>query len=127
MPAVQKNHGADYVSESKNNKNKQDTNMKTENRNRNVVRLTESQLKQIVSESVKSILRESEEPIYGVEMYEFDGNVFSQATDWDFASQQYTKGEAMQEAEYYLQNNPDLETVVRVYNKKTGETVQLFV
>ena len=39
-------------------KNKQDTNMKTENRKRNVVRLTESQLKQIVAESVKKVLKE---------------------------------------------------------------------
>ena len=50
--------GIDYVSESKNNKNKQDTNMKTENRKRNVVRLTESQLKQMITESVKKVLKE---------------------------------------------------------------------
>ena len=39
--------------------NKQDTNMKTENRKRNVVRLTESQLKQMIAESVKRLLKES--------------------------------------------------------------------
>lgn len=38
--------------------NKQDTNMKTENRKRNVVRLTESKLKQIVAESVRKVLNE---------------------------------------------------------------------
>lgn len=37
---------------------KQDTNMKTENRKRNVVRLTESQLKQMIAESVKNVLKE---------------------------------------------------------------------
>lgn len=42
-----------------NNENQQDTNMKTENRKRNVVRLTESQLKQIIAESVKRLLKES--------------------------------------------------------------------
>ena len=42
-----------------NNKNKQDTNMKTENRNRNVVRLNESQLKQIIAEHVQEALNES--------------------------------------------------------------------
>ena len=38
--------------------NQQDKDMKTENRKRNAVRLTESQLKQIVNESVKKILSE---------------------------------------------------------------------
>ena len=52
-----------------NNDNKQNTKMKTENRKRNVVRLTESKLKQIVSESVKRVLREnqmSDENCYSV-------------------------------------------------------------
>lgn len=60
--------GIDYVSESNNNNdNKQDTNMKTNKRN--VVRLTESKLKQIVSESVKRVLSEnqmSDENCYSV-------------------------------------------------------------
>lgn len=43
------------IDESKSNRN-----MKTENRKRNVVRLTESKLKQIVVESVKRVLREEE-------------------------------------------------------------------
>lgn len=59
-----------YAYNSANNKNKQDTNMKTENRNRNVVRLTESQLKQIVAESVKNVLNE-----------EYYGNVYSTDSD----------------------------------------------
>ena len=40
---------------------KQETDMKTENRNRNVVRLTESKLKQIIAESVKRVLREQQQ------------------------------------------------------------------
>lgn len=56
VPAVQKNHGADYVSESKNNKNKQDTNIKTENKN--IVQLTESQFRQILVESISAVLNE---------------------------------------------------------------------
>ena len=39
--------------------NKQDTNMKTENRKRNVVRLNESQLKQMIAEHVQEALNES--------------------------------------------------------------------
>ena len=38
--------------------NQQYTNMKTENRKRNVVRLTESQLRQMIAESVKKALKE---------------------------------------------------------------------
>lgn len=38
--------------------NQQDTNMKTENRKRNVVRLNEAQLKQMIAESVKNVLNE---------------------------------------------------------------------
>ena len=49
-------YGADYVSESKNQKY---ANIKTENRNRNVVRLTETELKQIIAESVRMVLNES--------------------------------------------------------------------
>ena len=47
-----------------NQENKQDTNMKTENRKRNVVRLTESQLKQMITESVKKVLNEYDD-VYG--------------------------------------------------------------
>ena len=51
----------DYVSilESKNNQNICNTNIKTENRNRNVVRLTESKLKIIIRECIKMALNES--------------------------------------------------------------------
>lgn len=96
--------------------------------NRNVIRLTESELRDVIKESVKTILMENhEEPIFGIEMYDFDGDGFSQSTDRDFADEQYTMEEAMREAEYYLQHNPNLETVIRVYNKETNETVKLFV
>ena len=56
VPANRYNHGADFVSESKNNK----TN-KNESKNmnkKNTIRLTESGLKRIITESVKKVLQE---------------------------------------------------------------------
>ena len=51
-------------------KNQQDTNMKTENRKRNVVRLTESQLKQMITESVRWTLNEWQYGPYGEPSYD---------------------------------------------------------
>ena len=51
------NHGADYVSESRiTNENKRYKNMAK----KNTIRLTESELKRVITESVKNILKESE-------------------------------------------------------------------
>ena len=51
-----------FVKSTNNQENKQNTKMKTENRKRNVVRLTESQLKQMIAESVKNVLNEIGDP-----------------------------------------------------------------
>ena len=53
VPATKRNYGADAVSESKNNKSKTNKNMK-----KNVIKLNEDTLRQIVAESVKKVLNE---------------------------------------------------------------------
>lgn len=72
VPSSDTNYSTDYVSESNNNiDNQQDTNMKTENRNKNVVRLTESKLKAMVAESVQTILKE-----YYSDRYKFPDELY---------------------------------------------------
>ena len=53
VPATKWNYGADAVSESKNNKSKTNKNMK-----KNVIKLSENTLRQIVAESVRRVLKE---------------------------------------------------------------------
>lgn len=52
-PSTNKSYGADAVSESKNNESKNTKNMK-----KNAIKLNENQLRQIVAESVKKVLKE---------------------------------------------------------------------
>ena len=64
LSATRYNHGADYVSESRiTNENKRYKNMDR----KNTIRLTESELKRVITESVKKVLKENTERVINVE------------------------------------------------------------
>lgn len=80
--------------EERENKNKQDKDMKTENRKRNVVRLNESQLKQMISESVRKVLME---------------NDYISDEDWE----RLTMSDAEREEEYYRRRDEWIQNTLK--------------
>lgn len=103
------------------------------------VRLSESDLHRYIKESVKTYitrlskrryLREDQETAedgrhYALNVYEWSGDGFGNSTNWDQEWANFTKREAMAEAEYYAQhcNLPEIAVVI---DKTTREAIAFF-
>ena len=95
------------------------------NTRKNTIRLTESRLRNIIMETVKKALKESADNAhYGVSMFDIDTN--QDRTDWDFAWEDFTLGDALAEAESFVSNNPDLGEYAVVYDKNSGKRIKTF-
>lgn len=95
------------------------------NTRKKIFRLSESKLRNIITEAVKNVLKESvDNAHYGISMFDIETN--EETTDWDFGQQDYTLGDALAEAEYYVTNNYDLGEYVVVYDKNNGKTIKTF-
>ena len=95
------------------------------NTRKNTIRLTESRLRNIIMETVKRALKESADNAhYGVSMFDIDTN--QDHTDWDFAWEDFTLGDALAEAESFVSNNPDLGEYAVVYDKNSGKRIKTF-
>ena len=95
------------------------------NTRKNTIKLTESRLRNIIMETVKKALKESADNAhYGVSMFDIETN--KESTDWDFAWEDYTLGDALAEAEYFVSNNPDLGEYAVVYDKNSGKRIKTF-
>ena len=104
------------------NNNINNNNMNTR---KNTIRLTESRLRNIIMETVKRALKESADNAhYGVSMFDIDTN--QDHTDWDFAWEDFTLGDALAEAESFVSNNPDLGEYAVVYDKNSGKRIKTF-
>ena len=91
---------------------------------KDAIKLTESKLRNMIKESVRQALRESEDgKTYKLDLFFLENNTLQCGTDWDLANEMFTKQEAVEEANYYAMTNSGLDGIIRIYDSQTDRTL----